>query len=93
MICFAALTGSPALADTQAFASGVVRAQLVILPFTPTQRQAEALGTFGRDKLRAFCARTDYLRWEAVEPLIAQRDELAWYLLNFALWHEMWIEK
>ncbi len=54
---------------------------------------AEALGTFGRDKLRAFCARTDYLRWEAVEPLIAQRDELAWYLLNFALWHEMWIEK
>jgi len=27
-----------------------------------------------------------------VEKLIDRRDELAWYLLNFALWHEMWIE-
>src|SRR3990172_5563020 len=27
---------------------------------------AEALGTFGREKLRAFCTRTDYLRWPEV---------------------------
>jgi asparagine synthase (glutamine-hydrolysing) len=53
---------------------------------------AEGLGTFSRDKLRAFCARTDYFRWEAVEGLLARRDDLAWYLLNFALWHERWIE-
>jgi asparagine synthase (glutamine-hydrolysing) len=53
---------------------------------------AETLGQYGRTKLQAFCARTDYLRWAAVEPLLAARDELAWYLLNFALWHEMWIE-
>jgi asparagine synthase (glutamine-hydrolysing) len=53
---------------------------------------SEALGSFGRDKLKRFCARTDYLRWPAVEKLVDQRDELAWYLLNFALWHEMWIE-
>ncbi len=39
-----------------------------------------------------FGARTDYLRWPVVEKLIDRRDELAWYLLNFALWHEMWIE-
>jgi asparagine synthase (glutamine-hydrolysing) len=53
---------------------------------------AETLGAYGRETLRAFCARTDYLRWEAVETLVDTRDELAWYLLNFALWHEMWIE-
>ena len=57
-----------------------------------TEWMAEALGTFGRDKLHAFCARTDYLRWPVVEKLVDSRDELAWYLLNFALWHEMWIE-
>ncbi|MBM4423123.1 MAG: asparagine synthase (glutamine-hydrolyzing) [Chloroflexi bacterium] len=53
---------------------------------------AEALGAMGKQKLREFCARTDYLRWPAVEKLIDARDELAWYLLNFALWHEMWVE-
>jgi asparagine synthase (glutamine-hydrolysing) len=53
---------------------------------------AEALGSYGREKLQAFCARTDYLQWSAVEKLVERRDELAWYLLNFALWHEMWIE-
>jgi asparagine synthase (glutamine-hydrolysing) len=53
---------------------------------------AETLGTFGRDTLQAFCQRTDYLQWSVVEKLVEQRDELAWYLLNFALWHEMWIE-
>lgn len=57
-----------------------------------TDWMAEALGTFGRGTLQKFCARTDYLRWAVVEKLIDRRDELAWYLLNFALWHEMWIE-
>ena len=53
---------------------------------------AESLGAFTRDKLRAFCARTDYFRWEHVEQMLARRDNLAWYLLNFAMWHERWIE-
>jgi asparagine synthase (glutamine-hydrolysing) len=57
-----------------------------------TDWMAEALGTFGRETLQKFCARTDYLRWPVVEKLVEGRDELAWYLLNFALWHEMWIE-
>lgn len=57
-----------------------------------TQWMAETLGSYGRQKLQDFCTRTDYIRWPVVEKLIDQRDELAWYLLNFALWHEMWIE-
>jgi asparagine synthase (glutamine-hydrolysing) len=57
-----------------------------------TQWMAETLGSYGRQKLQDFCTRTDYIRWSVVEKLIDQRDELAWYLLNFALWHEMWIE-
>lgn len=54
---------------------------------------SQALGSFGRDTLQKFCARTDYLQWSAVESLLERQDELAWYLLNFALWHEMWIEE
>jgi asparagine synthase (glutamine-hydrolysing) len=57
-----------------------------------TDWMAEALGRMGRDTLHKFCARTDYFRWPAVEQLIDQHDELAWYLLNFALWHERWME-
>lgn len=52
----------------------------------------EALGEFTRRKLRDFCARTDYFEPAHVEKMLAGRDELTWYLLNFALWHEMWIE-
>jgi asparagine synthase (glutamine-hydrolysing) len=54
---------------------------------------AESLGPFTRDKLRAFCSRTDYFRWEPIERMLDRRDRLAWYLLNFALWHERWIEQ
>jgi asparagine synthase (glutamine-hydrolysing) len=53
---------------------------------------SESLGSFTHDKLQAFCARTDYFRWQPVERLLERRDDLAWYLLNFALWHERWIE-
>ncbi|MBI3760530.1 MAG: asparagine synthase (glutamine-hydrolyzing) [Chloroflexi bacterium] len=54
---------------------------------------SESLGAFTRDKLRDFCARTDYFRWDPIERMLARRDDLAWYLLNFALWHERWIEE
>jgi asparagine synthase (glutamine-hydrolysing) len=51
----------------------------------------EGLGSFTRDKLRAFCARTDYFNWETVSGLLDRKNYLTWYLLNFALWHERWI--
>lgn len=54
---------------------------------------AETLGTVGRETLQKFCARTDYFNWNVVDKLLDSHDELAWYLLNFALWHEMWIEE
>jgi asparagine synthase (glutamine-hydrolysing) len=52
----------------------------------------EALGPLANHKLQAFCERTDYLRWSEVEKLVRVQDELVWYLLNFVLWHELWIE-
>jgi asparagine synthase (glutamine-hydrolysing) len=52
----------------------------------------ELLGELAASKLRDFCRRTDYFRWDQVERLLTTRNELAWYLLNFVLWHELWIE-
>ena len=53
---------------------------------------ADTLGLIAEQKLRDFCSRTDYFRWSAISKLIYRQDELAWYLLNFVLWHELWIE-
>ena len=53
---------------------------------------AETLGPLAERKLQAFCARTDYLRWPEVAKLVHAQDELVWYLLNFVLWYELWIE-
>lgn len=53
---------------------------------------ADTLGTVTRTKLRDFCQRVGYFEWPVVEKLIDSHDELAWYLLNFVLWHELWIE-
>jgi len=53
---------------------------------------AEALGPLAHRKLRDFCQRTDYFRWSEVAKLLYAQDELVWYLLNFVLWHELWIE-
>jgi asparagine synthase (glutamine-hydrolysing) len=50
------------------------------------------LGRVMREKLTAFVARTDYLAPEPVQALLDRNDYLTWYLLNFALWHELWIE-
>ena len=50
------------------------------------------LGGVIRDKLLAFTARTDYFDPAAVEAMVRSNDYLTWYLLNFALWHELWIE-
>ena len=53
---------------------------------------ANTLGTVARVKLYDFCQRVGYFQWPAVQQLLDQQDELAWYLLNFVLWHELWIE-
>ena len=50
------------------------------------------LGTLIDGKLSGFAARTDYFDPNAIRSLIGRRDYLTWYLLNFVLWHEMWIE-
>ncbi|MFQ5409436.1 MAG: asparagine synthase (glutamine-hydrolyzing), partial [Anaerolineales bacterium] len=52
----------------------------------------DALGPVMESRLRDFCRRTDYFDWRAVQSLLQSRDELSWYLLNFAMWHELWIE-
>ena len=57
-----------------------------------TQWFSDALGRIAEQKLRDFCKRTDYFRWSAVSKLIYRQDDLVWYLLNFVLWHELWIE-
>ncbi|HEC22990.1 MAG TPA: asparagine synthase (glutamine-hydrolyzing) [Chloroflexi bacterium] len=50
------------------------------------------LGGVMRRKLADFMARTDYFNPPAVQKMIERNDYLTWYLLNFALWHELWIE-
>ncbi|MBI4744689.1 MAG: asparagine synthase (glutamine-hydrolyzing) [Actinobacteria bacterium] len=51
------------------------------------------LGELSRKKLISFCKRTNYFNSEEVESLINKKDSSqVWYLLNFVLWHEKWIE-
>jgi asparagine synthase (glutamine-hydrolysing) len=50
------------------------------------------LGTVIERKLTAFAARTDYFDPATIRRMVAADDYLTWYLLNFVLWHEMWIE-
>jgi asparagine synthase (glutamine-hydrolysing) len=51
-----------------------------------------ALGGLIGQKLTAFAARTDYFDPQAIASMVGQGDPLTWYLLNFVLWHELWIE-
>jgi asparagine synthase (glutamine-hydrolysing) len=50
------------------------------------------LGSVMRTKLLDFVQRTDYFDPAALRSMTDRRDTLTWYLLNFALWHELWIE-
>jgi hypothetical protein len=53
----------------------------------------ERLGDFTKQKLLDFSKRTDFLDKQYVEEMLtAQRGMKLWYILNFALWHERWIE-
>jgi asparagine synthase (glutamine-hydrolysing) len=50
------------------------------------------LGGVIASKLDAFTRRTDYFDPAAIRRMVARNDYLTWYLFNFVLWHEMWIE-
>jgi len=58
----------------------------------------QKLGTFAEEKLKKFSDRTNYFNREYLEEIIkkggskkSNADNL-WFLLNFVLWHEEWIE-
>ncbi|HOA25207.1 MAG TPA: asparagine synthase (glutamine-hydrolyzing) [Aggregatilineales bacterium] len=50
------------------------------------------LGSLIERKLTDFAARTGYFDPAALRSMLASHDYLTWYLLNFVLWHELWIE-
>ena len=53
----------------------------------------ERLGDFTKQKLLDFTKRTDFLDKQYIEEMLArQNGRKLWYILNFALWHERWIE-
>ncbi len=52
----------------------------------------EGLGDLARTTLLAFNRRHGYFDDATLDGLLATRSVLVWYLLNFALWHEAWIE-
>ena len=53
----------------------------------------ERLGDFAEQRLLGFTKRTDFLNEQYVKELLTRRNgSKLWYLLNFVLWHERWIE-
>lgn len=53
----------------------------------------QSLGRFTTGKLNDFLHRTPYFNREGVETLLRSRHgSRSWFLLNFVLWHERWIE-
>ncbi len=53
----------------------------------------QSLGKFTAGKLSEFLRRTPYFDPSGVETLLhSRRASRAWFLLNFVLWHERWIE-
>jgi asparagine synthase (glutamine-hydrolysing) len=53
----------------------------------------EKLGDFTKKKLMDFANRTEFFDKGSIEAMLnKQGSDLPWYILNFALWHEMWIE-
>ncbi len=53
----------------------------------------EKLGTWAEAKILEFAARTDYFDPSALAGMIKNSGRnVTWFLLNFVLWHELWIE-
>ncbi|MHB8276127.1 MAG: asparagine synthase (glutamine-hydrolyzing) [Candidatus Humimicrobiaceae bacterium] len=59
---------------------------------------SQELGSFTFDKLKRFTKRTNYFNQKYIDNLITSVNfkkhsaDRLWYLLNFVLWHEEWIE-
>lgn len=54
----------------------------------------EDLGEYTHDVLKKFCAQTDYLNWAEVKRIEEnEKGPNLWYLLNFALWWNEYINK
>lgn len=53
----------------------------------------ERLGDFTKKKLLNFTKNSDFLDKQYIEKMLAKRSGMKlWFILNFALWHERWIE-
>jgi asparagine synthase (glutamine-hydrolysing) len=54
---------------------------------------SERLGVFARKKIVNFADKTDYFDKKYLHELLKSDDaKKIWYVLNFALWHEAWVE-
>jgi len=52
------------------------------------------LGSFAKSKLIMFSKKTDFFNSEYLKKLLYKKEaKKIWYLLNFVLWHEKWIER
>ncbi|MFB0527083.1 MAG: asparagine synthase (glutamine-hydrolyzing) [bacterium] len=52
------------------------------------------LGNFTEEKLVKFSNHTDFFHKPAIEKMfIKRRGEELWFLLNFVMWYEKWVEK
>jgi asparagine synthase (glutamine-hydrolysing) len=52
----------------------------------------QELGTYARNQLQWFCGETDFLDAGEVRRLLDQKQyKLSWYLLNFALWWQQYM--
>ncbi|MFB0527752.1 MAG: asparagine synthase (glutamine-hydrolyzing) [bacterium] len=52
------------------------------------------LGNFTKEKLVKFSNHTDFFHKPAIEKMfIKARGEELWFLLNFVMWYEKWVEK
>ncbi|MHB9129405.1 MAG: asparagine synthase-related protein, partial [Candidatus Humimicrobiaceae bacterium] len=60
---------------------------------------SQELGSFAKRKLKDFAKRTDYFNPGYLDNIIENSNskknstDNLWFLLNFVLWHEEWIEK
>jgi len=54
---------------------------------------SERLGVFAREKIVSFANRTDFFDKKYLQVLLeSDNAKKIWYVLNFALWYEEWIE-
>jgi asparagine synthase (glutamine-hydrolysing) len=52
------------------------------------------LGVFAQQKILDFTERTDYFDKKEIQFILKERNaSKIWYILNFVLWYECWIEK